>query len=54
VEIPIDEEEEETEATTLSVEKTEAVLKSITAGFFFHTAKLQRNGSYKTVKVREC
>ncbi len=50
VEIPIDEADEEAEATTLSPEKLEAVLKSITAGFFFHTAKLQRNGSYKTVK----
>ena len=51
VEIPIDEEEEEADAAAaLAPEKVEAVLKSVTAGFFFHTAKLQRNGSYKTVK----
>lgn len=49
VEIPIDEDEEE-DSGALSPEKTEAVLKAITAGFFYHTAKLQRNGSYKTVK----
>ena len=29
---------------------TEAILKCVTAGFFYHTAKLQKGGSYKTVK----
>jgi len=28
----------------------DAIKKSITAGFFYHTARLQKNGSYKTVK----
>jgi pre-mRNA-splicing factor ATP-dependent RNA helicase DHX16 len=51
VEIPIDEDEElRDDAAPLTPEETENVLKAITAGFFYHTAKLQRNGSYKTVK----
>jgi pre-mRNA-splicing factor ATP-dependent RNA helicase DHX16 len=29
----------------------ENILKAITAGFFYHTAKLQRNGTYKTLKT---
>jgi len=29
---------------------SEALRKAITAGYFFHTAKLQKDGSYKTVK----
>ena len=28
----------------------EIVCKAITAGFFYHTAKLQRNGAYRTIK----
>ena len=28
----------------------DAIKKCITAGFFYHTAKLQKNGSYRTVK----
>lgn len=28
----------------------DAIRKAVTAGFFYHTASLQRNGSYKTVK----
>jgi pre-mRNA-splicing factor ATP-dependent RNA helicase DHX16 len=28
----------------------DAIRKSVTAGFFYHTANLQKNGSYKTVK----
>lgn len=28
----------------------DAIRKAITSGFFYHTASLQRNGSYKTVK----
>ncbi len=27
--------------------------QAITAGFFFHTAKLQRNGTYKTLKTAQ-
>ena len=51
VEIPIDEEDEErVDASPLTPEKTEAVLKAITSGFFYNTAKLQRSGAYKTVK----
>ena len=30
--------------------EVDVVKKCITAGFFYHTAKLQKNGSYKTVK----
>ena len=26
------------------------ICKAITAGFFYHTAKLQRNGTYRTIK----
>ena len=29
---------------------TIAIRKAVTAGFFYHTSKLQKNGSYKTVK----
>lgn len=28
----------------------EAIRKAITAGFFYHTASLQKNGSYRTIK----
>jgi pre-mRNA-splicing factor ATP-dependent RNA helicase DHX16 len=28
----------------------DSIRKAITSGFFYHTASLQRNGSYKTVK----
>lgn len=28
----------------------DAIRKSIAAGYFYHTARLQRDGSYKTVK----
>lgn len=28
----------------------EAIRKAITSGFFYHTASLQKNGSYRTVK----
>ena len=28
----------------------DSIKKCITAGFFYHTAKLQKNGSYRTVK----
>lgn len=28
----------------------DAIRKSITSGFFYHTASLQKNGSYRTVK----
>ena len=29
---------------------TDAIRKAITSGFFYHTASLQKNGSYRTVK----
>jgi pre-mRNA-splicing factor ATP-dependent RNA helicase DHX16 len=28
----------------------DAIKKSIAAGFFYHTARLQKNGAYRTVK----
>ena len=28
----------------------DSIKKCVTAGFFYHTAKLQKNGSYRTVK----
>ncbi|CAM6098163.1 unnamed protein product [Calypogeia fissa] len=31
-------------------EDHEAIKKSVTSGFFYHTARLQKNGSYRTVK----
>lgn len=40
----------------VEIEKTsnsqdhDAIRKAIAAGFFYHTARLQKNGSYKTVK----
>lgn len=49
VEIPINEDEEESVSTEMS--NVENILKAITAGFFYHTAKLQRNGTYKTLKT---
>lgn len=33
-----------------NVGDVEAIRKAVTSGFFYHTANLQRNGSYKTVK----
>ncbi|KMS98634.1 hypothetical protein BVRB_3g070320 [Beta vulgaris subsp. vulgaris] len=39
----------EIEATS-SLNDLEAIKKSITAGFFPHTGKLQKNGSYRTIK----
>ncbi|XP_021756954.1 pre-mRNA-splicing factor ATP-dependent RNA helicase DEAH1-like isoform X1 [Chenopodium quinoa] len=39
----------EIEATT-SLNDLEAIKKSITAGFFPHTGRLQKNGSYRTIK----
>ena len=35
---------------TSSLNDSEAIKKAITAGFFPHTARLQKNGSYRTVK----
>lgn len=35
---------------TSSLNDLEAIKKAITAGFFPHTARLQKNGSYRTVK----
>jgi pre-mRNA-splicing factor ATP-dependent RNA helicase DHX16 len=33
-----------------NVNDLDSIKKCVTAGFFYHTAKLQRNGSYRTVK----
>jgi pre-mRNA-splicing factor ATP-dependent RNA helicase DHX16 len=33
-----------------NINDPDAIRKAITAGFFYHTAKLQKNGTYKTVK----
>ena len=38
------------EVTRSSNDDPEVVCKAVTAGFFFHTAKLQRNGTYRTIK----
>jgi pre-mRNA-splicing factor ATP-dependent RNA helicase DHX16 len=35
-----------------SSQDNEQIAKAITSGFFYHTSKLQRNGAYRTVKVR--
>ena len=35
---------------TTSVQDHDAIRKAIAAGFFYHTAKLQKSGSYRTVK----
>lgn len=35
---------------TSNVNDMDGIKKCITSGFFYHTAKLQRNGSYRTVK----
>jgi len=32
---------------------TVAIRKAITAGYFYHTAKLNKNGMYKTVKHQQ-
>lgn len=31
----------------------DGIKKAIAAGFFYHSANLQRDGSYKTVKTRQ-
>ena len=33
-----------------NVGDVEAIRKAVTAGFFYHTASLQRNGTYRTIK----
>ena len=35
---------------TTNVQEHDAIRKAIAAGFFYHTAKLQKSGSYRTVK----
>lgn len=35
---------------TTNVQDHDAIRKTIAAGFFYHTAKLQKSGSYRTVK----
>ncbi|EFJ34530.1 hypothetical protein SELMODRAFT_82212 [Selaginella moellendorffii] len=35
---------------TSNANDLEAIKKTVTAGFFYHTAQIQKNGSYKTVK----
>ena len=37
-------------AITSDANNMDAICKAITAGFFFHTAKLQKSGSYRTIK----
>jgi pre-mRNA-splicing factor ATP-dependent RNA helicase DHX16 len=41
---------ERVEIPLVSSEESDAILKCITSGFFYHTAQLQKGGSYKTVK----
>eukprot|EP01122_Echinamoeba_exundans_P012218 TRINITY_DN5056_c0_g1_i1.p1 TRINITY_DN5056_c0_g1~~TRINITY_DN5056_c0_g1_i1.p1 ORF type:complete len:1044 (+),score=244.51 TRINITY_DN5056_c0_g1_i1:328-3132(+) len=41
---------ERVEIPLVSSEDTDSILKCITSGFFYHTAQLQKGGSYKTVK----
>uniref|UniRef100_A0A7S0PU62 RNA helicase n=1 Tax=Asterionellopsis glacialis TaxID=33640 RepID=A0A7S0PU62_9STRA len=43
----------EIDQTASKPDDTDAVLKSITAGFFYNTAKLGRSGDYQTVKQRK-
>ena len=38
------------ELEKLSNSDSDAICKAITAGYFYHTAKLQKDGTYKTVK----
>ena len=38
----------DTESTVIEIQ--DAIKKSIAAGFFYHTARLQKTGSYKTIK----
>ena len=35
---------------TTNVQDHDAIRKTIAAGFFYHSAKLQKSGSYRTVK----
>mmetsp|Transcript_15576 Transcript_15576/g.31866 ORF Transcript_15576/g.31866 Transcript_15576/m.31866 type:complete len:1000 (-) Transcript_15576:304-3303(-) len=42
----------EVDATISNPEDIEAVLKAITAGFFYNTARLGKSGDYETVKQR--
>ena len=35
---------------TSNVQDHDSIRKAIAAGFFYHTARLQKNGSYRTVK----
>lgn len=44
---------ERVEIDLSSTEDTEAIRKSITAGFFYHTASVSRSGEYKTVKHQQ-
>ena len=34
-----------------NVGDNDAIKKALTAGFFYHTAKIQRDGSYKVLKI---
>jgi len=43
----------EIDQTASKPDDTDAVLKSITAGFFYNTAKLGRSGDYQTIKQRK-
>lgn len=43
----------EVDPTTSSPDDIDATLKAITAGFFYHVAKLGRSGEYQTVKQKK-
>jgi len=38
---------------TSALEDTDRVRKAVTSGFFYHTANLQKSGSYKTIKSKQ-
>jgi len=44
---------ERVEIELSSSEDSECIRKALTSGFFYHTARLQKNGSYKTVKSKQ-
>ena len=44
---------ERVEIPLVSTDDTVAIRKAITAGFFYHTSKLSKTGSYKTTKHQQ-
>ena len=44
---------ERVEVELSSSDDSDSIRKAITSGFFYHTARLQKNGSYRTVKNKQ-